>query len=147
MSKQMKELPTGLLHILKLRHDATEQEIKQTIKDYDRALYNKEDGSKDGMQLVTVGFEDDPRELADIPEAVALLRGFVRCGGLGLLVLAVWIEEIPNYIPPALPLGLGAMEVWAIAEGKVKGDRMEIEPREFRADYVESLKRYEALVG
>jgi hypothetical protein len=32
-----------------------------------------------GVQVIVHGWEDDPRELAEIPEAVALLKRFIGC--------------------------------------------------------------------
>jgi hypothetical protein len=61
-----------------------------------------------GAQLSVNGYDNDPRELGEIPEAVALLRRFVEVGGLGMLV-----ERSTS--------GLGALNAWGIATGQITG--------------------------
>jgi hypothetical protein len=61
----------------------TDEDIRATIRHWDSVFVQR--GSTQGAYLTLDGYEDDPRELADIPEAMDLLRRFVSLGGLGLL--------------------------------------------------------------
>jgi hypothetical protein len=76
-------------------------------------------------RLVVQGFNDDPRNLWEIPRAVELLRRAYSAGFVAVL------EPSTTTGPRAdgAAFGLGALEVWLIATGRFDVDcgRLEIE--------------------
>lgn len=67
------------------------------------------------------GFDNDPRELGEIPEARALCRRLVSRGFISWLEVSTTVPLLrrPDLDTPAMSAALGALEVWLIAEGLV----------------------------
>lgn len=77
--------------------------------------------SGEGAVLTISGFDSDPRELFEIPEVVALCRDLVSIGFISVLKVSTLLErdEIVGRF-------YGALEVWAIATGKMTSLDLEI---------------------
>src|SRR5262249_54436820 len=89
------------------------------------------------------GFNDDPRELWEIPEAKTLAQRMVAIGFIAWLEGSVLMPELRRGPDANLRLGMGALEVWALAEGKTKGVAMTLS----KADLTDFLKDYHAAVA
>src|SRR5215469_10950369 len=61
------------------------------------------------------GFNDDPRELWEIPEAKTLAQRMVAIGFIAWLEGSVLMPELRRGPDANLRLGMGALEVWALA--------------------------------
>ncbi len=92
------------------------------------------------------GFDDDKRELYQIPEARALFRRLVKLGLISYLEVHVTLP----HSDPALSHGLGALEIWSMSEGIVRSQNQEI-PKEtfitFFRELEKSNERAEKLIG
>ena len=75
---------------------------------------HRERNPNDHIVCTIGGFDDDPRELGQIPEARALCRRLVGIGFISWLDVCTSIPQLKGI---GMEAGLGAFEVWAIAEG------------------------------
>jgi hypothetical protein len=74
------------------------------------------DGGAMTLTCVIDGFNDDPRELGDIPEARELCRRLVALGYVSFLDVITSAKGFPTYNGGRT---LGAFEVWRIARDEV----------------------------
>lgn len=70
----------------------------------------------DAVICCVSGFENDRRELWQIPEVRAFFRRLVTHGFISWLDVFAGMNPDPN-TPEVLRMGLGACEVWLISEG------------------------------
>jgi hypothetical protein len=81
----------------------------------------RKNADRDSIVLCTVdGFDDDPRCLGEIPEVRAFCRRLVGMGFISYLDVSSGIKELAHPTVAqggGMGLGLGALEVWLIAEG------------------------------
>ena len=77
----------------------------------------RESGSHCLVICLIDGFDDDPRDLWDIPEARAFCRRLVSLGFISWLEFALCDPQTD--IDKVAKDGLGALEIWMIAEGKM----------------------------
>jgi hypothetical protein len=99
------------------------------------------DATDVGARLVVHGWNHDPRELAEIPEARALLQRFVNAGGLGMLD-----DDIDKPGTLYVKRSMGAVVVYGIASGQVKGSGLnEIDLGGFVQAYREGCDKFNAL--
>ena len=70
----------------------------------------------DAVICCVSGFENDPRELWQIPEVRAFFRRLVTHGFISWLDVFAGMNPDPN-TPEVLRMGFGACEVWLISEG------------------------------
>jgi hypothetical protein len=129
------------LHIMTLAHDATDEEIIGMMRAMKAAHEAKTVGR---IVLLFHGYDDDPRELWDIPEVAVLCQRLVEMGFISYLY--------PGYVPGVddpSPEALGASEVLLLAEGRMA--RTIEWTKEMVADFwekwVNSNARADALVG
>src|SRR5262249_16027503 len=71
----------------------------------------------DRIVCAIAGFDDDARELGEVPEVRAFCRRLV---GIGFISWLDTCTSIPDLGGIGMAAGLGAFEVWAIAEGILK---------------------------
>jgi hypothetical protein len=69
------------------------------------------------MGCVVHGYNDDPRELHEIPEVQELCRRLVALGFIGFLEPATSLQGLPGYMGGAV---FGAWEVWKLARGELR---------------------------
>jgi hypothetical protein len=78
------------------------------------------------------GYDDDPRELGDIPEARELCKRLVRLGYIACLDIATSVREFPTFNHS---ITLGAWEVWRIARGEAKVGKSRV-PAELLDEFI-----------
>lgn len=71
--------------------------------------------------LFVSGYDDDPRELWEIPEVVDFFHRCIDAGVISLLPFSTMVT--PNPVP-----GLGALEVWLMAHGRWSRGTSRISP-------------------
>jgi len=81
--------------------------------------------------MVVGGFNDDPRELWQIPEAIDLLNRACRAGFLSILEPSVMLK---SEVPRKFTTAFGAMELWLVARKIVtfKYEKVEIHPEHIK---------------
>ena len=89
--------------------DLSEMAIKLT------AFVNDE-----GFYLTISGYDDDSRELWEIPEAIELCKRIISSGLIVVLKGSSQVKELGARDFGGLPAPLGAFEVWAFSEGRMK---------------------------
>ncbi len=94
----------------------TDEEIKDAVRNLQPVCLEKQQG----FCLTISGFDDDPRELYEIPEVVAFAERLVKYGFMSCLHVTTTIEDlIPQFKGRKLP-GLGALELWLFASKQMK---------------------------
>jgi len=106
------QLPEDL-HIVAFTVDMTDEEIKGAIV---QCLPRVQKASF-GALLTISGYDDDPRELHEIPESIAFFKRLSDIGFISILEVSSSVDGIAR-IPKPSP-GLGAFEVWAFGNQKV----------------------------
>jgi hypothetical protein len=100
--------------IISIARDETDAELIDFMRGMKAA---RESGIKNIVCLLG-GYENDPREVWQIPEAVATCKRLVSSGFISYLDTC---PSLDNAIKNKTELhALGAMEVWLIAEGRMK---------------------------
>jgi hypothetical protein len=86
------------------------------------------------------GYDDDPRELGEIPEVRAHCRRMVDFGVLAVLTRSTWCRELgaPAWTRD-VPV-LGAFEVWLLGLGHLGRDRLEL-PAAAAAALIDRFRR------
>lgn len=74
---------------------------------------------KTGFLLTISGYENDSRELWQIPEVRKLTKRLVKIGFISLLEFATHLKSMIDP-DPLYKSTLGAFEVWAISKGIIK---------------------------
>jgi hypothetical protein len=101
--------------------DQTDEELVTTA----RNVAGQVPGKTRLVILTISGYDDDPRELHEIPEAMGHLRRLVEFGFISILTRSGVLPELGG-------LGMdqrfvyGALEVWAFAEGMNVGPRLDL---------------------
>jgi hypothetical protein len=99
---------------------------------------HRQQNRNDHIVCIIGGFDDDPRELGQIPEARALCRRLVGIGFISWLDVSTSIPELKGI---GMHAGLGAFEVWGIAEGIIgAGGGYEL-PKETLAHFRKDLEK------
>jgi hypothetical protein len=103
--------------VLNLKCDMSDAEIKDCIQQMMPICMVKQQG----FCCAITGFDDDPRELWQIPEAVAFMKRLVDLGFISGLEVSTNSEDLvrPEFGVPKLP-GFGAIEVWMCAKGLIR---------------------------
>jgi hypothetical protein len=91
-----------------LRASLTDPELVALMRQAKRAR----DAGSPSVTCAIAGYDEDPRELRDIPEAVELCKRLVRLGYLSFLDVATTVREFPTFNRGT---SLGAWEVWRLA--------------------------------
>ncbi len=113
------EISPGLV-ILPIPCEITDEEIDQTIKEGHPIVVN----TQVGWVVAIAGYDDDDREVYQIPEIKILAKRLVERGLISLLSVSTLIEKDEK---PYLGGFLGAMEIWSLAKGKFGSGELIIE--------------------
>jgi hypothetical protein len=105
----MSEEPIKLVEI---RVSTTDEELVEMMAGMAKALSSAT--QRRGFVLTVGGYDDDPRELDQIPEVVNLLKRIYSTGLIAFLEGFTMIEKLTN--PLYFQVGFGAFEVWHIAK-------------------------------
>lgn len=82
----------------------------------------RESGAVSNVVCTIAGFDDDSRELWEIPEARAFCRRLV---GLGFISYLDFETTIPDTgVPEACQGSLGAFEVWLMSESRMTNENV-----------------------
>jgi len=109
-----KNKPLGLV-VYAITLDATNKEIQEFMEDAKR----KREQIKGVRITLTIGeFDDDKRELWEIPEVRGLCRRIVNLGLISYLDRSTMLPTTPE--PELVSATWGAFEVWLCASGKMK---------------------------
>ena len=93
------------MHIPK---DITNEQIISLIQQYLPLALQKQ-----GFICAITGYDDDKRELYQIPEAIELFKRLCNTGFISVLHVSTLLDE--NH--PEISRLFGALEIWAIKEG------------------------------
>lgn len=107
------------LKIIEVRTTQTEEDLLLMIK----GMYPLAVGTETGFILTIGGFDDDPRGLWDIPEAVGLCHKLCQLGLISLLEASTSVPLLMSSLCKELKygMGIGAFETWWIAQGRKAG--------------------------
>ena len=94
--------------------DATNDDVIEQMRVMKRG---REEGRYDNVICIIRGFDDDPRELYDIPEVRAFCRRIVNLAFISYLDFAT---TVLTDVPDLVKKGWGAAEVWLCGEGRFK---------------------------
>lgn len=95
-----------------LTADLTDDEIKDILFD----LYPVCNKLRQGFMLTISGYDEDKRDLWEIPEVVAFYKRLIDFGFLSVLEVTTGIDGLARF--PKCP-GFGAVEVWMAATGRM----------------------------
>jgi hypothetical protein len=89
-------------------------ETNEAIQDFMHTMKSLREIQKDALIVCSIyGFDEDPRELHEIPEVRGFCRRLVSVGFISYLDYASTLLPEERQTAP----GLGAFEVWACGEG------------------------------
>lgn len=110
-----------------LSTDMTDDEIKACIHDMHPVCM----ANKQGFILTISGYDDDPRDIWDIPEAVQFAKRLIDIGLVSYLETATieLSEQLGTFV------GFGALELWMVATGRMKIGNNMITPKEIKQAY------------
>lgn len=114
---------------LNLYLDLSDQELRKTM----HQLQQMTAKTGRGFEASIFGFDDDPRELCEIPEVRAFCQKLIKIGLIHYLVHSSLLG-----VPQTTGQLLGALEVWLLTNGKMQKDGVTITPKlreEFERDY------------
>jgi hypothetical protein len=106
------QLPDDL-HILALTVDMPDDEIKGVIAQVAPRVHK----AQFGAVLTISGYDDDPRELYQIPECVDFFKRLSNLGLISILEVSSSLDGVSRFNGPAP--GIGAFEVWAFGHRKI----------------------------
>jgi hypothetical protein len=109
------------LKIIALEASQTNEELQDMAYKLRQAL-QAEGPEAEGFFMTISGYDDDSRELWEIPEAIDLCERVIKTGLISLLNLSSRVKELMperfQHIDEPGP-GIGALEVWVFAKGKM----------------------------
>lgn len=103
------------VRIIQVHPKMTDEEIKGAVQQLLPHCWS----DKQGFCLTIHGFDDDPRELWQIPEAMAFMRRLYSIGFISCLEVSTTCDFMLPVKSSRLP-GLGALEVWLLVKNKFK---------------------------
>lgn len=114
---------------LSLPVDLTDDQIKECVQGMMPVCFKR----RQGFCLTIFGFDSDPRELWEIPEAITFMQKLLNFGVISGLEVTTSIPELMDkkWKGQKLP-GLGAIEVWMCANGMLSAGKNEINHQMFR---------------
>ena len=117
------------LMIMNLHTDMGEEEIEEAMKDMAPICA----ATKTGFFICVDGYENDKRELWQIPEVASFFKMLICKGFISFLEVSSIAEGITRLDKDVTDIGFpgfGALEVWMIANGKMGKGRTDIERSE-----------------
>lgn len=110
--------------------DMTDDELKESI----HQMYPMCQKMTEGFTLTISGYDNDPRELWEIPEVIKFCKKLIDLGFPALLKMGGGLDEKEPM--PGHP-GFGVLEIWLIATGRIQAKgNYDIS----KADYETALK-------
>lgn len=103
-------------HPLVFAASLTLRDTNEELVDMMRQMKAARKAGVDAVICCVSGFENDTRELWQIPEVRAFFRRLVTHGFISWLDVFAGMDPDPN-TPEVLRMGFGACEVWLISEG------------------------------
>jgi hypothetical protein len=113
------------VHIVEIGRNATDGDIFDQMRIMKRIRETK---SADDIVCTLRGFDSDPRELFEIPEARSLCVRLVDLGFISYLSFASYLNPTKPELGEA---GYGAMEVWMCSNDRLRGEN-ETSPKLFK---------------
>jgi len=143
---------TKVMHVIDLGLDATDEDIAEQTR---KGMETMEAG---GYAYCTIrGYDDDPRPLCEIPEVRRYCRRLYDLGFPAALILSTSKPELISRhpaIPELARFGLGALELWLIANDLWRRGERKLEallgPEElsrFERDYEQTCRVGNSLCG
>lgn len=103
------------LQVVAVEQTQTDDDLRRVMAGIDPIV--KKNGM--GFVLTISGWDNDPRDLWEIPEAIHLCKRLVDTGFISLLEVSTQSGLKSDYMPDDCP-GLGALEIWLMANGRVR---------------------------
>lgn len=118
------------LMIMNLHTEMGEEEIEEAMKDMAPICKS----TKTGFFVCVDGYENDKRDLWQIPEVASFFKMLIRKGFISFLEVSSSAKGVTRLdsSPLGCP-GFGALEVWMIANEKMSKGRTDIERVEMLA--------------
>lgn len=111
--------------IMNLNLEMTQHEIEEAMKDMAPMCLS----TKTGFFICVDGYENDKRELWQIPKVASFFKMLIRVGFISFLEVSASAEGVTrlekNVTDIGFP-GFGALEVWMIANNKMGKGRTDI---------------------
>ena len=118
----MNLMDADLLYVA-FNDDMTDSEIKECIQDMMPICLSRQKG----FCLTISGYDDDPRDLWVIPEALGFMKRLCDLGMISFLEVSTTCKELRRNGIPELP-GFGALEVWMCATNRMGKGKTDISP-------------------
>ena len=117
------------LMIVNLHTNMSEDEIEECMKDMAPVCWT----AKTGFFVCMAGYDNDKRELWQIPEIASFFKILVRKGFISFLEVSSSAKGVTRLGEQDGTPGFGALEVWMIANGMMGNGRTDIEKSEMLA--------------
>lgn len=115
--------------ICSIQKDDTDETLRNKMIEMESMLSSGL--SKTGFLLSISGYENDSRELWQIPEVRKLTTRLVKIGFISLLEVATHLKSMIDPDPLYKSM-LGAFEVWAISKGIIKSYYSKVTKGQYR---------------
>lgn len=129
----MREFSNDIICLV-LSVKTTDKELRENIKKSLPICLKK----STGFCLTISDFDDDPRELWQIPEAISFMKRLYEFGFLSLLEVSTTLPELIRkaYLDKGIDKlpGMGAIEVWSSIKGLINVDLSRSQIQEFVKD-------------
>lgn len=110
------------LQVVAVEQEQTDDDLRRVMAGIDPIV--KKNGM--GFVLTISGWDSDPRDLWEIPEAINLCKRLVDTGFISLLEVSTQSGLKSDYMPDDCP-GLGALEIWLMANGRVRKGQQDLD--------------------
>jgi len=116
------------LPLLVISIDLSEKDMREMIA----AIMPVTDARNEGIYVTMFGYDDDPRELWQIPEARIVAQRWVNVGGLGVM-------NSDAHADPSKQPGFGTLQMWLLAQGLL-GQSVSMSPETLECFCTDYLK-------
>lgn len=119
------------LMIMNLHTGMTQHEVEEAMKDMAPVCTSM----KTGFFVCLDGYENDKRELWQIPEVASFFKMLIRVGFISFLEVSSSAEGITRLTKKQTDIGtpgFGALEIWMIANNKMGNGKTDIEREEMK---------------
>jgi hypothetical protein len=116
---------------MNLTSKMSEAEIEEAMKDMAPVCH----ATKTGFFICVDGYEEDPRELWEIPEVATFFQRLVSSGFISFLEVSATAEGLTRLDKEITSIGFpgfGALEVWMISKGMMHAGRTDIDRAEMK---------------
>lgn len=106
--------------------------------------------TQDGFFICVSGYDNDKRELWQIPEVLQFFQRIIKMGFMSLMEISSSIKDICRLDGKILEVGipgLGAIEMWLIAKNELKKEISQEKIQEFFSELMESNKILESNIN